>query len=415
MTKTIDVDISVREILNIILQRRKLILIIAVVCAVLGGAYGMLKAQYESDGIKPMTEKQQTQYEEDMADFEAYQESREVVPRVIKSEWVSLYRDMKDNPIYDVDPQHCEYEQIVIHFEGGGNYDKTLSNWIAGANDNKLFGDSADILSKYKSSIVFSENYPLQQETDETTVQIIAVDNFDSAEAAKYLVQYFKSKASSEDMTIEQISTEHMTGYNKNLAEYQKNSRDAIVSTYNSLNSVSNLKGVFAEPSAQQTSTPSTGKKTMKYGMAGLILGLILGIGLAVFSVLRSGCIVSPRQVEELFELELLSDFSHGSEAARDVLDANLDVMAGEGSDIAIVADACDDIDRYAEEWNADDGRRYIPVKSIFDDPEGIEKLNNAEGIVICVSIGESKLANIQRIILRTDKLKKPVLGYVLI
>lgn len=415
MTKTIDVDFSVKEILNIILRRWRFILIIAAVCAVFGGAYGMLKTHSESDEIKPMTEEQQAQYEDDMADFEAYQESREVVPRVIEGEWASLYRDMKDNPIYDVDPQNCEYEQIVIHFEGGGNYDKTLNNWIAGADDSKIFGDSADILSKYKSSIVFSENYPQQQETDETMVQVITVNNYDSAEAAKYLVQYFKSKASSEDMVIEHISKEHMTGYNKNIAEYQKSNRDAIVSTYNSLNSVSNLKGVFVEPSAQQTSTSSTGKKTMKYGMAGLILGLVLGIGLAVFNVLRSGCAISNRQVEDLFELELLSDFSHGSEAARDVLDANLDVMTREGSDIAIIGDGESDIDRYTDEWNVDDSRRYIPVNSIFDDPEGIEKLNSAEGIVMCVSIGETKLDNIQRIILRADKLKKPVLGYVLI
>jgi len=365
MTKNVEVDISIKEILSIMRQHWKLLLILALICTVLGSGYGLHKARAIYNNVEPITNDQQVAYEKEVEDYALFLESQKNQPAILQSEWLDLYNDQKNNPIFTVDPYNCEYEQLVIRFADKGNYDKTIDNWIAEADKGRLFGDSGDKLTKYSNSLIFSgvdgNEYEAQYETDESVVQLIKVDSFNSSKAAEYISSYIKQKAEKSELVIQGVSVVHMSGYNVNVAEYQRKSRDAAISLYYALSGISNMKNVMNEPLQPQIASSSVViKETSKYSLVGLIMGLILGISLALFPVLRKGSIISRRQIEEIFDLELLSDFSRRSEAAIEVLNANLDVISGDNSKIMLIGDSEEEAIAFVSKYCTEGGREFI-------------------------------------------------------
>ena len=417
MGKAVIIDISIREILIILRQYWKVLFIIAIVFALFCGGYGLKKARAELKAAEPITKEQQIKYEKDLKDYEVFQEAQEKQPKLIASRWSDLYEEQMEDPIYSINPYCCDYDQIVVVFENNGNHNDIIKNWITEADNVKLFGEHAEGLEKYKNTLICTGNNDGDTQTDaiDTIVQLIGVEGFDTTAAASYLAGFIKQKSISEGLDIAIISKAHYSGYNKYVQNYQRTGRDEIVSIYNAMNSISNIKNVLNEPAQPQADTPSGLKKIFKYAVAGLILGLILGAGLVLAMALRKGSVISRRQLEDFFDLPLLSDFSRRSESALEVLNANLDLMSGEKSRIMLIGDSEEETAAVASEFNVVGGREFMAGCNIIDDANSLEKLQDVNGIALCVHLGNSSLNNIQKVLLRAEKLGKPVLGYVLL
>ena len=154
----------------------------------------------------------------------------------------------------------------------------------------------------------------------------------------------------------------------------------------------------------------------LKYGVVGGMLGLFCAAALVIFLALRKGVVLSQRQMDDTFGLELLSDCSSDKGASADILNANLDVMVGEGAAVMLLSSYADDdsiVDSLVSAWNDGGSREFIAGRDIIDDSETIDALSGVEGILLGVKIGESKLTDIQRVLIRAKKLGKTVLGYV--
>ena len=189
-----------------------------------------------------------------------------------------------------------------------------------------------------------------------------------------------------------------------------------MISLYNAFDTSSKMDRYITEPKNTQTSGSVSKMGILKYCLMGLILGLILGGMIVVFDVIRKRAIISTRQVEEIFDLALLSDCSSGNEVSLDVLNANLDVMTEEKSVISLVSDQLvKEVEEITTRWSEKSGRTFVPCSDIFDDPKTIEALKTTDGVIIGVQLGKSKLEQLQRVLLRTEKLNLKVLGYVLL
>lgn len=413
MTKNVDYEISVLDILKLIVQKNKFICIIALICLLLCGGYKAITGGSEEVAIPA-----ETNYEKDLELFQYYKEIEQELPTAFKADWEKICREKMSNPIYSIDPFKCKYTQIVIRFgDEIDNHSQTVQNWIYKADNNKLFGEKAEALSDYKNTLVVvdwsEEQAPL---LSETTVQLIAVDGFDIEKATDYLLDFFNQCARSENIDVVSFSEADAEGYNSFVDQYQENNRRLYGSIYNSLVYSKNMQTYITEPQLPQENSTSKVKEVIKFAIIGLILGLIIGIVLVLLNAIRKREIISKNQIENAFNLELLSDCSTENETAIDVLNANLDVMTGEHNVIAIIADeSIKEMDELVSAWNQQSDRTYLLCNDIFETPSTIEDLRTAAGVVIGVKIGQSKLEQIQKVILRTDKLKQKVLGYVLI
>lgn len=413
MIKNVEYVISVFDIIKLLRWKWKVVCIIVLVCALFCGGYA---AFHKVDTVDPRSYEI---YETDKTYYDYLEGTKQEFKDSLKSEWKNICFDRVNNPVFSVDPYACEYEQIVICFEDNSNHDATVNNWILAADNVDLFGNQ-NTLSDYKTSLVVEPNLILQEKgtipNSETVVQIIAVNGFDTDNAANYLINHFRKCAEKEEVRLGEISRSSNNGYNEYVDNYQQNNREKYVSVYTAIADSKTMDSFITAPINPQDDQSGSLMNIIKYCLLGLIVGFMLSVAFIIICVFYKHEIISARQVEKAFDLELLSDCSLDEESAIDVLNANLDVMTSENSTIAIITDnLVKDNGRDFSRWADNSDRVFIECSDMFDNPAMIEALRKADGIVVGVKLGKSKLEQIQRVVLRANKLNLKVLGFVLV
>lgn len=410
------INYSIAEILSLSTMHWKKLVVFVLAGILLFCGYGLFSMRADQQVEAPAAGSENSIEKKDTETFDSYQRNKESAASALKREWADIYEDHSNNPIYSVNPYECEYQQIVLRFDDA-SHDDNVVNWVMKADNKSIFGDAEEKLAKYKSSLIIT---PIRSsdyvEAKDTTVQLIKVEGFDTENAADYLREYFVKQAKADNLEIKGISVSRAAGYNANVASYQRNGRDALASVYAALDRANNVGAFLSKPVTAETNKTSKIKDLVKYAMAGLIIGLLIGIAAVVIPVIRKNCIISRRQIEENFEIDMLADCSKNDEQSLDVLNANLDLMTKEENRIMVIGLPAEKPEMNpADNWNKRSKRTYDKGYDLSNDPETIDALQRNDGIVLCIRFGVSKPDDIQRNVLRARVLKKPVLGYVLI
>ena len=417
MTRNVEMEISLLELILSVKRRWKTIVIIGIICALLGGIAGFTseRAQLKMQDTSKVEEQKQEKiwYDENKKMYEESDDDCEEVLIRLRETWLRLAKMQKEHPLMEVDPYHCEWENIVVRFEAdSGNHIGTVFNWIQTAEAEKLFGDSADRLQAYRTDLITADDKEC-----ETTITVIKVDGFDTEEASRYLQDHIQKEAEKSGITLSGISAAHSSGYLYRVADFIKYTRDTMNTVHGTINNVMNVTSAFPQPQEpEEIVTAINMTSVVKTAILGLLLGLIAGAAIMMVVTLKQGRVISRRQMEDTFTLEQLRDCSREHATSFDILNANLDVMTGGNSRILLLAsEKKTDVSDIAEMLNAKQEREFVTGKDIIDDSATIDALDETAGIVIAVKLGESRISNIQRIILRAKRLEKKVLGFIII
>lgn len=408
MKTNAEFEISLSDVWLLIKRRWTLITIIILTFVVLCCGYKIF-----TNNTAPL--QQNDNYSQEKEFYDSFQESQQLVSDSLKIEWQRINTELMENPVLSLNPHNCTYERIVLRFSvDDTNHNLSVENWICKADDTKLFGSKKKLLSNYKYGIIAVEKGEQStQPTNETAVDVFSVEGFDAKKGAEYLINHFSNCAAEEKMLLEGCSLAEKEGYSEILYRYQKDCRDEITSIYGALEKTKNSTSFINEPRQPQDGEL---KEIIKYAILGLILGTVMGIGLIIIIAIRKDAVISVRQIENAFNIELLSDCSSGSKAAVDVLNANIDILTRDDSSIMIIVDdSFEGIKEMVSSWSEGGGRDFIVCTDIFDDPTMIEALQDIDGVVLGIKIGTSKLEQLQRNILRVEKLNQNLIGYVLL
>lgn len=410
------INYSIAEILSLSTVHWRKLIVFVLAGILLFCGYGLFSMKADKAAETPAAGSENSIEKKDTETFDLYQKNKDSAASALKREWAEIYEDHSNNPIYSVNPYECEYQQIVLRFDDA-SHDDNVINWVMKADNKSIFGDTEEKLVKYKSSLIIT---PIRSsdyvEAKDTTIQLIKVDGFETENAADYLKGFFIKQAKADNLEIKGISESRVIGYNPNVASYQRNGRDALASVYAALDRANNVSAFLSKPVNTEANKTSKIKDLIKYAMAGLVMGLLIGIAVTVIPVIRRNCIISRRQIEENFEIDMLADYSRNDEQSLDVLNANLDLMTKEENRIMVIGLPSEKQEMNpADDWNKRSKRTYEKGYDLSNDPETIDTLQRDDGIVLCIRFGVSKPDDIQRIVLRARVLKKPVLGYVLI
>ena len=458
MTRDVEMELSLWEMLLAVKRHWVMVLLCMVVCAVLGGVLGYVRI---SSGIGEVSQtdpgaatedlskisKEHVEYAEELfkenkAQTEEFDAFNKEQVESLRAEWDHLKDIRANDPLMKLDPLNADVERITFSFEKG-SHASMVYDWIQEADEKSLFGDAAEDIVKHKNDLIIingvsatgTANAGLgaggSEYSGETTVSVIAVDGFDAKKAVTYLKSWISSKASAVGFSVVAVSSSHLSGENAYVKAYQQSITDRMTDIQNRLAGLYQAAiSVVAPPAFENVADDSVSaadtvvdtaagvslKDLMKYVLIGFVVGLIAGAAIAIFLTLKKGCVLSMRQVEETFGLELLSDCSSDKGASADILNANLDVMVGEGTAVMLLssyADAESSVSSLVSAWNDGGSREFIAGRDIIDDSDTIDALSGVEGILLGVKIGESKLTDIQRVLIRAKKLGKAVLGYV--
>lgn len=418
--------------MRVVLRHWVVLAVAAILCAAAGGAFGYLRGSSQAGSQEETTQteaQEQEWYDENLEMTGEYSPLAKEAMVKFRREWLRLGTVFRDHPLMKLDAGACEWENIVIQFENGsGNHKGLVSGWIQSADEKLVFGSESDKLARYKSDLL-----DIDDQEGETTVQAIAVDGWDIESAASYLKNWFAEQADKDGIQVDGIVVTHCSGHLKKIEEYRVNLSNMMTLMMGSITNVNSIAAAFPMP-VPPTATGGSGisiKSVIKYVIAGFVLGLILGFCIVMFRLLRRGCIISRRQVESTFGLELLGDLSGGSSGSRNpdgsgrtggstgtspvaVVNANLDLMiGGDGGVMLIGVGEKVDAVSVASALSSGSSHEVVVGVDLIDDATTIDRLQGVDGIMIGIRIGESRVADINRLMLRAGTLGKNVLGWV--
>ena len=410
MTHQPEMELNLSEILHALRRRIGLILLITCLAALGVGALGYLRSR-PSDSATAVSEEEMARYEENL---KMSQENAELSQRAmvkLRAEWMRVTTMYDTHPLLRIDPEACVWDSITLQFEpNSGSHKGVIYDWIQTVDDEKLFGEGVGELAKYKNDLIQFDDYD-----SESVIYVINYEGFDSTAAAAVIREAIESEARKAGIRIAAVTGSHSTGSLKVVTDFRYNVSNMMNLMAGSLTNANNIGVFFPAPVAPVS--PDAGvdmKSIVKYALIGAILGLILSICLVIFLTIRKGRLVSRRQMEETFDLELLGDCRHEDAAGLNLLNANLDIMIGEKNRVMLLGASTDeDIAARVTDWNKNSEREFIAGLDLLDDADTVDKLQSVSGIVLAVRIGDSRVRDIARLLLRTAKLDKKVLGFV--
>lgn len=464
MTRDVEMDLSLWEMLLSVKRHWVMVLICVILCSGLGAALGYVKVKMAaSENVSVTVDDEAARAQQEHADYvqTSFDENQKLFREVegtnkemaakLREEYVRLESLCDAHPLLKANVAEMAAERLTICFDSG-KHDGLVYDWVRSADDSSVFGDGAADLAKYREDLIlvngvamggYSQAYgnpisfgaSVSGDADETSIVLMAVDGFDVKKAGTFLKDYISSKARAAGIGVKAVSSSELSGdavakyvsdFRIGLASRMDEIQTRLTNMYNLATAEVVAPVVDAGAVAAPVSAGVDLKGLLKYVLVGFVLGIVAGAALAIFLTLRKGCAISRRQVEESFGLELLSDMGGGAAGAGgaggvalDILNANLDVMVGDGTSVMVLGSFPDaegtDVSGCVSAWNdGGSSREFVAGRDIIDDSVTIDALSGVEGILLGVRIGESKLTDIQRVLIRAKKLGKRVLGYVI-
>ena len=167
-----------------------------------------------------------------------------------------------------------------------------------------------------------------------------------------------------------------------------------------------------------KTSTPSTNsviKSSIKYGIAGGIIGLFAGIILVLYKFVNSGIIISGKQVEGVLKLVLLGNVSD-KETDYSVTVANIG-NAINGMEKVLLLDKNNTplaerlIDNIKENTNK---KSILLGTDLYENVDTSNNLATADGVIVGVDKEKTTIKELERDLAKISSLNKHICGFVL-
>lgn len=241
----------------------------------------------------------------------------------------------------------------------------------------------------------------------------------------------FNSRIENEDRFL--TAQKSITSAEDRLAKLQKGVEDRKKAVEDTRAKAASARSALAEARQglenAQASGGSVLKKAVKFGVAGLVAGLMIGCGVALFRGLFGGRVENQSEIMRRYEFPLIGVLPRTKKVWFDrairrlegepvgnfeaTAQATAQSLLGRIGDRAVCLVSTDSRD-IAEKLAAYTEDRVQVVGSILDDAASVKELADYEGVILVERRGKSRLDLVDAEVLRAKALGKEVLGIVL-
>lgn len=399
-------SIGIGEVIKITKQNIKIVIVLALIFALLFGAYGVKKTMQGS-----LSDEEKKALEIKQNNYQNWEQKRSLVQEELQDKLVKLYDVAENAPIMKVDGTNVDIITLTYSFENKQvNYrSEAFKTWVDKLSCKELFGNENELLKKYKRDYVY-----VYGNTGEVVVTVLKSDEFDYNKTAKKLDSILKHKAAASGVKIINSEKARVQGFNQSIVDRQDVINNNVQRIQNELNTLKSSS--FENPGNPEESKGKSLIKLMIYIIAGLIAGAIIGIVIAVFKVIRKGTVLSTGQIDEFFSLQKIAEGKNSDNEYPKVVDAVLFAMDKEGGDIALAASGdSEEYIGFAEKMDAVSKRKYVFANAAEEDVAALETIRGVSNVLIPVTLGKSTYRDIQTVIKWVQKYRKNLLGYLVL
>lgn len=414
---------SIKDVGIVVRKNIRIIIFFGVILAVLLGGYKYISG---NRAIKAAEDANSyvSNYEEELKQYNNEKGNMAFVEKQMKNNIDAAYLFASENPIMKLDPSSCEYERVTINYEDPeASREESIESVIAQMEMKALFGEEDEIADRYRSDIICVPGIILNvyyESKGQTILYVFDTEHSDSSAIAKRLIERIKSIDTIDGAKVSSINSVHLTGACQVLYNRQREIRLNAYYMQDELRKIKELDRLLEAPSSASTvpSKASIIKASIEYGFAGVILGLLVGLILVLYTASNSGVLISKKQMDELFEIDNIGmvDKDH---IDNDVVITSIQALSSGYKKVMLLDVGASDLaeaitELLCSEESIEKKDKYVYGHDITDNKETIERIASVEGIILGIGKGSSTVYEIQKSISRLKNLKKDIIGYIL-
>ena len=396
-------NIRLQDIVSVLKENIKLIVIAALICAVLFSGMGFLSSTISNNNSK--------EKENALNIYDKWSEYSSVVKEQNANELVRALETMINHPILSINPNDCTSRMIVFTFNEDKEVSRisTVNGWIQGLKCKSLFGTDADIVKKYRYDLI-----AVSGGSGEVRIDVFDNEKYDLKNVANNIIRIVKQRAKENGIKILMYQSNEVHGFNQILCDKQDIIRNDIVKVINEMN-VMNSYSMQAPDDSSIKGGIGIGKLLL-LALAGFVFGCLFMIALIVLRIIFKGTIISCTQIKETYSFEKLGNANLNNKESIPIINAVIRAMTENERKIMIVSakqnKKYEDIANYLDEI---DNNKFVYGTTRIENVELIDNVKVIDEIIIPVSIGKTTEKEISNVVAWAQKFKKDILGYIVV
>lgn len=418
-----DNKISLKELLLIIKESKKMIGVIVIASAIFVGGFRVYSDYREQHKATTATTTTNSgSYEKELKEYNKDSKLLTDTLNIINAEKKSLIAMIGENPIMKIDAFSSESVRIKIVATDKARYN-TVENVLLSANSDNLFGKSTSVLERYKWDIVQIPNTGSTNESGNNevasegtfigNVYVYTVKGYKAKDVANNIVRFLETERNGRLQGVDFSITVVKSGEaaKQSLYNKQKMYRTNLENLKLESDKVNETMRSLQIPSQNTSSSTNYVKRSIKSGVVGGIFGALVAIIFAVYRYLRKQKCDIGATIESEHGIPVLGCI--GNDAEVDFLVADIKQLDIDNEGVAFVTlDSNTDYSAALKEVIEKLGQNTDYIGCIVGDVSAINRINEFRKFILVLSDKYEDM-NAKTTINKLNRLDKRILGSV--
>ena len=421
-----DKKISIKELLSIIKDNKKMIGIVVIISAVFVGGFRVYSDYREQRKAADIKTKSSLTYKKELEEYNKDNQLLTDTIQTLDNEKKSALKIIGENPIMKVDAFSSESTRVKITASNKTSYN-AVENVLLTADSETIFGKSNSVLERYKwdivqipdmNSITINESGASGAVSEGLfvgNIYVYSIKGHKAKDVANNVIRFLESERSNrlQGVDFSVVSVTSGEAAKQALYNKQKIYRTNIENLKYESDKINEAIRALQVPSQNTATNTGYIKRSMKSGFIGGFFGAFVATMFAVYSYIRKQRINFANNIERDYGISALGVISKS--VLPDVLVADIRQLDTENEGIGFVAINSDK--SYLE--NIAEVLEKIASKSeyigcIVDDVEAIDKIANFKNFVLITSDDGTDInENAKITINKLSRLDKKILGCI--
>lgn len=421
-----DKKISIKELLSIIKDNKKMIGIVVIISAVFVGGFRVYSDHREQRKATDINTKISSTYKKELEEYNKDNQLLTDTIQTLDNEKKSALKIIGENPIMKVDAFSSESIRVKITASNKTSYN-AVENILLTADSETIFGKSNSVLERYKwdivqipdmNSITINESGASGAVSEGLfvgNIYVYSIKGHKAKDVANNVIRFLESERSNrlQGVDFSVVSVTSGEAAKQALYNKQKIYRTNIENLKYESDKINEAMRSLQVPSQNTATNTGYIKRSMKSGFIGGFFGAFVATMFAVYSYIRKQRINFANNIERDYGISALGVISKS--VPTDVLVADIRQLDTENEGIGFVAINSDK--SYLE--NIAELIEKIASKSeyigcIVNDVEAIDKIANFKNFVLITSDDGTDInENAKITINKLSRLDKKILGCI--
>ena len=421
-----DKKISIKELLSIIKDNKKMIGIVVIISAVFVGGFRVYSDHREQRKAKNINTKISSTYKKELEEYNKDNQLLTDTIQTLDNEKKSALKIIGENPIMKVDAFSSESTIVKITASNKTSYN-AVENVLLTADSETIFGKSNSVLERYKwdivqipdmNSITINESGASGAVSEGLfvgNIYVYSIKGHKAKDVANNVIKFLESERSNrlQGVDFSVVSVTSGEAAKQALYNKQKIYRTNIENLKYESDKMNEAIRSLQIPSQNTATNTGYIKRSMKSGFIGGFFGAFVATMFAVYNYIRKQRINFTNNIERDYGISALGVISKS--VPTDVLVADIRQLDTENEGIGFVAINSDK--SYLE--NIAELIEKIASKSeyigcIVNDVEAIDKIANFKNFVLITSDDGTDInENAKITINKLSRLDKKILGCI--